>query len=127
MARARAALRDHDLPRLCQAAHALHGTTGRLHILRHTFCSRLAMRGATAKAIRELAGHVSLSSPASFPPHVGHRRRSTSLVWMNRAASLANVPEAFWISTQIGIFQAVVLSTGGQTGGGKCRYMASLL
>ncbi len=65
MARARAALRDHDLPRLCQAPHALHGTTGRLHIL-HTFCSRLAMRGATAKPIRELAGHVSLSSPASF-------------------------------------------------------------
>jgi integrase len=23
--------------------------TGRLHILRHTFCSRLAMRGATAR------------------------------------------------------------------------------
>ena len=36
--------------------------TGRLHILRHTFCSRLAMRGATAKAIQELAGHVSLST-----------------------------------------------------------------
>jgi integrase len=27
------------------------------HILRHTFCSHLAMRGAPAKAIQELAGH----------------------------------------------------------------------
>lgn len=32
--------------------------TGRLHILRHTLCSRLAMRGVTAKAIQELAGHA---------------------------------------------------------------------
>jgi len=28
------------------------------HILRHTFCSRLAARGASPKAIQELAGHV---------------------------------------------------------------------
>src|SRR5207244_216116 len=40
--------------------------TGRLHILRHTFCSRLAMRGATAKAIQELAGHVSLSTTQRY-------------------------------------------------------------
>ncbi|HEY8075114.1 MAG TPA: site-specific integrase, partial [Labilithrix sp.] len=35
--------------------------TRSLHILRHTFCSHLAMRGAPAKAIQELAGHQSLS------------------------------------------------------------------
>jgi hypothetical protein len=28
-----------------------------IHILRHTFCSHLAMRGAPARAIQELAGH----------------------------------------------------------------------
>lgn len=28
-----------------------------VHILRHTFCSHLAMRGAPARAIPELAGH----------------------------------------------------------------------
>jgi integrase len=32
-----------------------------VHILRHTFCSHLAMRGAPGKAIQELAGHGELS------------------------------------------------------------------
>jgi integrase len=32
-----------------------------VHVLRHTFCSHLAMRGAPAKAIQELAGHRDLS------------------------------------------------------------------
>jgi site-specific recombinase XerD len=31
------------------------------HVLRHTFCSHLAMRGAPPKAIQELAGHSTLS------------------------------------------------------------------
>jgi site-specific recombinase XerD len=34
---------------------------GGVHILRHTFCSHLAMRGAPARAIQELAGHKELS------------------------------------------------------------------
>jgi len=32
-----------------------------VHILRHTFCSHLAMRGAPARAIQELTGHADLS------------------------------------------------------------------
>ena len=32
-----------------------------VHILRHTFCSHLAMRGAAARSIQELAGHQELS------------------------------------------------------------------
>jgi integrase len=31
------------------------------HVLRHTFCSQLAMRGATPQAIQKLAGHATLS------------------------------------------------------------------
>jgi integrase len=31
------------------------------HVLRHSFCSHLAMRGAAPKAIQELAGHSTLS------------------------------------------------------------------
>lgn len=39
---------------------------GALHKLRHTFCSHLAMRGAPAKAIQELAGHESLSTTLRY-------------------------------------------------------------
>ena len=31
------------------------------HVLRHTFCSHLAMRGAAPRAIQELVGHSTLS------------------------------------------------------------------
>jgi site-specific recombinase XerD len=31
------------------------------HVLRHTFCSHLAMKGAAPKAIQELAGHKSMA------------------------------------------------------------------
>ena len=33
-----------------------------VHRLRHTFCSHLAMRGAPARAIQELAGHQDLAT-----------------------------------------------------------------
>jgi site-specific recombinase XerD len=32
-----------------------------VHILRHTFCSHVSMRGAPARAIQELAGHADLT------------------------------------------------------------------
>ena len=51
--------------RAAKRAGVLHGspkgTGGCVHILRHTFCSHLAMRGAPARAIQELAGHKDLS------------------------------------------------------------------
>jgi site-specific recombinase XerD len=40
-------------------------TTGP-HMLRHTFCSHLAMRGAPAHAIQELAGHRELSTTQQY-------------------------------------------------------------
>lgn len=39
---------------------------GNKHILRHTFCSHLAMRGATMLAIKELAGHRSLRTTMRY-------------------------------------------------------------
>jgi integrase len=36
------------------------------HILRHTFCSHLAMRGAAPKAIQELAGHRDLATTMRY-------------------------------------------------------------
>ena len=37
-----------------------------VHILRHTFCSHLAMRGAPARAIQELAGHENLTTTQRY-------------------------------------------------------------
>jgi site-specific recombinase XerD len=36
------------------------------HVLRHTFCSHLAMRGAPARAIQELAGHQDLGTTQRY-------------------------------------------------------------
>jgi integrase len=40
--------------------------TGNLHVLRHTFCSHLAMRGAPARTIQELAGHAHLTTTMRY-------------------------------------------------------------
>jgi integrase len=37
-----------------------------VHILRHTLCSHLAMRGAPARAIQELAGHQDLDTTQQY-------------------------------------------------------------
>jgi site-specific recombinase XerD len=38
----------------------------RIHILRHTFCSHLAMKGATTISIKELAGHQQLTTTQRY-------------------------------------------------------------
>jgi integrase len=43
-----------------RAARRASLRNGGVHVLRHTFCSHLAMRGAPARAIQELAGHRDL-------------------------------------------------------------------
>lgn len=40
--------------------------SGALHILRHTFCSHLAAKGAPALSIQKLAGHKSLSTTLGY-------------------------------------------------------------
>jgi len=48
--------------RSARRAGVRHG----VHILRHTFCSHLAMRGAPARAIQELAGHQNLATTQRY-------------------------------------------------------------
>lgn len=54
---------------------------GNFHILRHTFCSHLAMRGGAAKAIQELAGHTHLSTTMRYM-HLaeGHKEQTIRLL-----------------------------------------------
>jgi integrase len=51
--------------RVRYAAHRANVPTG-VHILRHSFCSHLAMRGAPGKAIQELAGHEELGTTQRY-------------------------------------------------------------
>jgi integrase len=66
-------------PRGEQASQA----TGNVHILRHTFCSHLAMRGAPAKAIQDLAGHQHRSTTMRYmhlSPSERERERAIGLL-----------------------------------------------
>jgi integrase len=64
-----------------------------VHILRHTFCSHLAMRGAPARAIQELAGHMDLSmtqrymhlSPAALDAAIRLLEQPAGATQVNRA------------------------------------------
>jgi site-specific recombinase XerD len=76
--------------RMRVAARRAYVSRHGVHILRNTFCSHLAMRGALPSAIQELAGHTELSmtqrymhlSPAALdsairlldPPAIVHGR-----------------------------------------------------
>jgi site-specific recombinase XerD len=49
-----------------RGAQRVAGIDPGVHILRHTFCSHLAMKGAPARAIQELAGHADLSTTQRY-------------------------------------------------------------
>jgi integrase len=56
--------------------------TGNVHILRHSFCSHLAMRGAPTKAIQELAGHANLSTTLRYM-HLSPSARDHAIQLLN--------------------------------------------
>jgi integrase len=49
-----------------KAARKANLCNGGVHVLRHTFCSHLAMRGAPARAIQELAGHKDITTTQRY-------------------------------------------------------------
>lgn len=65
-----------------------------VHKLRHTFCSHLAMRGATAKAIQELAGHADIKTTMRYM-HLSpaHKESAIKLLEQRGAANGAGVEQ----------------------------------
>jgi integrase len=68
-----------------QRRAGLPTATGALHVLRHTFCSHLAMGGAPAKAIQELAGHEDLATTLRYM-HLSPAARESAIGVLNRRA-----------------------------------------
>jgi integrase len=61
------ALRQREVQGLVlRAARRANLANGGVHVLRHTFCSHLAMRGAPGRAIQELAGHGDLGTTQRY-------------------------------------------------------------
>jgi integrase len=56
---------------------------GAIHMLRHTFCSHLALAGAPAKAIQELAGHTDLVTTQRYM-HLSPANRSEAMATLAR-------------------------------------------
>jgi integrase len=53
------------------------------HALRHSFCSHLAMRGATPKAIQDLAGHTSLAITQKYL-HIAPSELRSAIALLNQ-------------------------------------------
>jgi integrase len=58
--------RDHVIKAIRGAERTAGLRQAGVHILRHTFCSHLAMKGAPVRAIQELAGHADLSTTQRY-------------------------------------------------------------
>lgn len=91
------ALTERQVERLIGAVQRRAGleVTEGAHCLRHTFCSHLAMRGAAARAIQELAGHASITTTMRYmhlSPHVG--REAIALLDERVVATTWQRPEA---------------------------------
>ena len=72
------------------------------HVLRHTFCSHLAMRGAAPKAIQELAGHKSLKVTLRYMHLTETALRETMRLLENRDAPAARAANDTSSSTSSG-------------------------
>jgi site-specific recombinase XerD len=60
-----------------------------VHILRHTFCSHLAMRGAPTRAIQELAGHRELSMTQRYM-HLSPAALDSAIRLLDQAPGVTN-------------------------------------
>ena len=63
------------------------------HVLRHTFCSHLAMRSAAPKAIQELAGHSTLAMTMRYM-HLAPIALREAIALLNLGQLMGNAPMA---------------------------------
>jgi integrase len=68
-----------------QKAAKLPKASGELHILRHTFCSHLAMKGAPVTTIQKLAGHKHLVTTTRYM-HLAPGETDRAIKLLERAA-----------------------------------------
>lgn len=68
-----------------QVAAKLPRTSGEVHILRHSFCSHLAMRGAPVTTIQKLAGHKHLATTIRYM-HLADGETDRAIKLLNRSA-----------------------------------------
>jgi site-specific recombinase XerD len=68
--------------RVKRAARLANVSDG-VHVLRHTFCSHLAMLGAPAGAIQELAGHSELGMTQRYM-HLSQSALDSAIQLLNR-------------------------------------------
>lgn len=66
LARGEPTTRDRVIKTIRAAQRVAGLSLAGVHVLRHTFCSHLAMKGAPARAIQELAGHADLSTTQRY-------------------------------------------------------------
>lgn len=66
--------------------------TGKIHVLRHTFCSRLAAAGVPVGVIKELAGHSSLTTTMRYM-HLSPTSLETAIAMLDRAVFPVQVGE----------------------------------
>jgi site-specific recombinase XerD len=65
-----------------------------VHILRHTFCSHLSMRGAPARAIQELVGHADLTMTQRYM-HLSPAALDSAIRLLEQPAGPAIGPKDF--------------------------------
>ncbi len=73
-----------------RAARRAHVPEG-VHLLRHTFCSHLAMRGAPARAVQELAGHSELSMTQRYM-HLSPAALESAIELLDRRGNIVATP-----------------------------------
>ncbi|AKU93351.1 Integrase [Labilithrix luteola] len=64
---------------------------GKIHILRHTFCSHLAISNVPAKAIQELAGHADLKTTLRYM-HLAPGNRQAAVHALDKLMAEATAP-----------------------------------